>query len=257
MDKIRPIFSNNTISVSENRCPVCSKKYLIKDKKEFCFHCTEIAVADKSISKEASSWIKNRETEEVLNVFKNHSLINKDLELAELNTFKPQNQSQQDALTKAREYVESFDGKSGFFFIGEPGRGKSHLAAGIAKELTLRKKTCIFISLPRLLTEIKSTYNKKSDVSEKDILKAMQNVDLLILDDVGAEKADEDERKGAWARGKTFEVLDSRLGKSNVITTNYRSKDLIKMYGERDFSRMVQNTVPVIIEGKNYRFQGF
>ncbi|MDX8288859.1 ATP-binding protein [Metabacillus indicus] len=256
MQKIQQTFLKNTISVSKNRCPSCSKKFLLKDDKEYCFHCAEVAAADQSISEEAASWIENRKKDEMTNAFKSHSLMNQDLENAEFSTFKPQNQSQQEALRISKEFVKSFDGKSGLFFLGEPGRGKSHLAASIAKELTEKRVSCIFISLPRLLTELKNTYNKNSEVSEKDILRAMQNTDLLILDDIGAERGGE-EKGTSWARGKTFEVLDSRLGKSNVITTNYGSKELIKMYGERDFSRMVQNTTPIRIEGKNYRFQGF
>ncbi|KEZ51350.1 ATP-binding protein [Metabacillus indicus] len=255
MQKIQQNFLKNTISVSEFRCPSCSKKYLLKDGLEYCFHCTEVALVDKQLGKEASEWIKNREMDEILDVFKYHSLINRDLELAAFDTFIPKNESQKEALLKSQEYVESFNGVDGLFFLGEPGRGKSHLAASIAKSLTKRKVSCIFISLPRLLTELKNSYNKNSEVSEKDILRAMQKTDLLILDDIGADRA-KDDKGSSWARGKTFEVLDSRLGKSNVITTNYGSKELIQMYGERDFSRMVQNTTPIKISGKNYRFEG-
>lgn len=249
-------FSKNTISVSKERCPNCKRKYLFKDGNEYCFHCDQIAKEDERVSKEVTSWIENRQFEETTKLFKDHSLLNSDLERATFNNYQPETESQSYALQEAKKYIDTFDGKSGLFFIGRPGVGKSHLSVSISKEALNRKITSIFISLPRLLTELKNTYNKNSQVSEKDLLKVIQNAELLVLDDVGAEK-DENDAGTKWAKNKTFELLDSRLGKANVYTTNYDSRTLIKMYGERDFSRMVQNTKPIKIDGKNYRFKGF
>ncbi len=46
------------------------------------------------------------------------------------------------ALSKARQYVEEFDGNiASFIFSGKPGTGKNHLAAAICNELLLRGKS--------------------------------------------------------------------------------------------------------------------
>ena len=50
------------------------------------------------------------------------------------------------ALSKARQYVEEFDGNiASFIFSGKPGTGKNHLAAAICNELLLRGKSVLII----------------------------------------------------------------------------------------------------------------
>ena len=60
-----------------------------------------------------------------------------------------------------------------------------------------------------------------------------------------------------WARGKVYEVIDSRIGMATIYTTNFTGKKLFEMYGERDFSRMVQYCTTLKIEGKNHRLENF
>ena len=53
-------------------------------------------------------------------------------------------EGQMNALSKARQYVEEFDGNiASFIFSGKPGTGKNHLAAAICNELLLRGKVRI------------------------------------------------------------------------------------------------------------------
>ncbi|TYR75558.1 ATP-binding protein [Rossellomorea vietnamensis] len=245
-----------SISASDNRCPTCSRKLLLEDGKETCFYCQSVAKEDKQISNEVTEWVRNREVNELLNTFKEKSLMNRDLENATLDNYQPQNESQAQALQLTRDYIESFDGTTGLIYTGRPGLGKSHLVAGMTKEIMQKKHTCIFISLPRLFSELKDTYNKNSSKTELSILNALQKVDLLVLDDLGAER-EEDKEATTWARTKIFEIVDSRIGKSTVYTTNHAGGVLLKMYGERDFSRMIQNCKPVKMDGENYRLQAF
>lgn len=246
----------NSISASDNRCPNCKGHYIIKDNREFCFYCEVIAKEDKKVSEEVGSWIKNREVEELLSTFKEKSLMNSDLEQATLEAYLPQNDSQRNALQLAREYIDTFDKKNGLILQGSPGLGKSHLAASIVKGLIKRKYTGIFISLPRLMTELKATYSKKSELSEVQVLTALQKVDCLVMDDLGVERDGKDEAS-AWAKQKIYEIVDSRIGKSTIYTTNFTGKELLQMYGERDFSRMVQYCKPIKLDGKNYRLKDF
>jgi len=46
---------------------------------------------------------------------------------------------------------------------------------------------CLFLSLPKLLTKIKQTYNKEG-ITEAELLQVIQRVDLLVFDDIGAEQ---------------------------------------------------------------------
>jgi DNA replication protein DnaC len=249
-------LQRNMISVSENRCPNCQRKLMLKGDKEHCFYCEVIAPEDIRVSEEVNEWIKNREVDELLSSFREKSLMNRDLEEATLENYQPQNYTQIEALNHATQYVESFDKKRGLLFFGRPGLGKSHLAASVVKKLIEQKYTGIFISLPRLMTELKATYSKKSELSEIEILKALQKVDLLVLDDLGVERDGKDEAS-TWAKSKVYEIVDSRIGQATIFTTNFTGKELLGMYGERDFSRMVQNCNVVKMDGKNYRLKDF
>ncbi|MBN6886999.1 DNA replication protein DnaC [Cytobacillus horneckiae] len=247
----------NTTSVSDIRCPNCSRQLVIKDNREFCFYCEVIAPEDKKISAEVSEWVKNREINELLASFKENSLMNRDLEQATFDNYKPQNDSQANALTQAKDYVAEFDKTSGIVFQGRPGLGKSHIAAAISKEVIQKKYTSIFISLPRLMTELQATYNKNSQTTELELLKALQKVDLLILDDLGVERTQKEDNGFTWAKRKIYEIVDSRIGQATIYTTNFSGKELLQMYGERDFSRIVQNCQAIKIDGSNYRLQAF
>lgn len=247
----------NTILTSNNRCPDCKRLYLLKDGQEYCFHCDVIAKEDKQVSEEATKWVENRVVDELLTAFKEKSLMNKDLEEATLTSYFPKNESQKQALIKANEYVDNFDKKQGIIIQGDPGLGKSHLAASIVKEVVKNKHTGIFISLPRLMTELRATYSKASNLKEIDILTGLQKVDLLVLDDLGVEIDGKKDEAAAWARGKVYEVIDSRIGMSTIYTTNFTANELFGMYGERDFSRMMQYASSLKIVGQNYRLKDF
>lgn len=250
-------LQKHIILASDNRCPKCNKKYLFKDGKEFCFHCEMIAPEDKKVSAEASEWIKNREVDELLTYFKDKSLMNIDLEEATFENYHPRNQLQYEALEKSKGYAKSFDKKKRLLFQGRPGIGKSHLAASIVKEVIKQKCTGIFISVPRLMTELKATYNKNSQLSEIEVLTALQKVDLLVLDDLGIDREGINDKASTWAKQKVYEIVDSRVGQATVYTTNFSGKELLTMYGERDFSRMVQNCEVIKMDGENYRLKDF
>src|SRR5690606_29425268 len=189
--------------------------------------------------------------------FKTDSLINEDLQEATFENYIPETPSQKEALKIAKDFVQNFDGKTGLVLAGRTGVGKSHLSVSISKEIIKKKHTCLFISIPRLMTLIKSTYRKDSERSEMDVLRAVQKVDLLIFDDLGAEREDSDDQGTAWSKQKIFEITDGRAGKSTIYTSNYSGAELIQMYGERDFGRMVKDCKAVTVSGDKYRLKHF
>lgn len=255
----------NTISVSNKRCEnidivtkqQCNKRLLIQNGREFCFRCEEIAKEDLMVKNESEELIKNRGVNELLSTFRTDSLINEDLQEATFENYLPETSSQKEALEIAKDYVQNFDKKTGLVFAGRTGVGKSHLSVAISKEVIKKNHTCLFISIPRLMTMIKSTYNNKSEKTELDILRAIQNVDLLIFDDLGAEREDSDDQGTAWSKQKIFEITDGRAGKATIYTSNYTSNELIRMYSERDFGRMVKDCKAVTVIGGNYRLKNF
>ncbi len=258
-------ITNGTILVSEKRCKKvniitkqkCNRKIMIKDGKEFCFDCDYIAKEDLVVKEKSEEMIRNRELNELLSIFKQESLINEDLEDATFDNYEPETDSQKKAFKMSKDYVEGFDKKKGLVFAGKSGVGKSHLSVAITKEIMKLKYTCLFISIPQLMTSIKSTYKRDSEKTEIDILNALQTVDLLIFDDLGAERENADDAGTAWAKQKIFEITDRRAGKATIYTSNYSGAQLMKMYGERDFGRMVKDCIPITVTGENFRLKQF
>lgn len=186
-------------------------------------------------------------------IFEENSLINPDLLNATFNNFEPGEFSQ--ALEKAKSFAESFDIRNprNLFFQGSFGTGKSHLSVAVTKTVTEKGYSTIFISTPKLLTKIRSTYNKTSHQTEDQIISAITNADLVVFDDIGAEG-----ESSGWALQKLFEVVDQRIGKHNVFTTNLSSRDFEASRDlQRIFSRMMMNAEPIVMNGTDYRRKQF
>ncbi|GAE36646.1 ATP-binding protein [Halalkalibacter akibai] len=149
----------------------------------------------------------------------------------------------------------SFDFPRNLLLTGSYGLGKSHLAAAMLKELLGKGHTGIFISVPKLLTKLKATYKKNSEFAEDDLLTVLEQADCLVLDDIGAEHGND--HSGSWSIAKVFEVVDSRLGKHTIYTTNLNGRDLQEKVGARNFSRMMQQCEAITIQGDDYRLRQF
>lgn len=183
--------------------------------------------------------------------------MNDDLKPCTIKGYIPVTETQEKAKAEAIKYVREFDGIKGLLFFGNPGAGKSHLLSGMIKGvISQHEKSAIFISLPRLLSELKGTFGKQ-DINAQDIMRKLYAVDLLIVDEIGGERIDAEDEGTPYAKKILNEIVDARAGKSTCYSSNYNFKQLRAMYGERDFSRIVQYADPVKVEGPNNRLERF
>jgi DNA replication protein DnaC len=151
----------------------------------------------------------------------------------------------------AQKYVQEFDEWEGesLMFWGEPGNGKSHLATAVANELTEKGKRVVFISMPDLLEKIKATFNRDNKETEADIMRGLQLCDLLIIDDIGAEKVSD------WVQEVIFRIVDGRYKKMKPImaTSNLEPKELAERIGKRAYDRLIEISQPIKNEATSYR----
>jgi len=121
-------------------------------------------------------------------------------------------------LRRIKEASQTFAQDPQFFFtlLGEPGCGKTHLAAAIANTCLQRGLTVCFAVVPDLLDALRATFEKKSPVSYEDLVQAYLTVDLLIMDDMGTQYETE------WAREKIYQIVNHRYNQRQamVVTTN-------------------------------------
>lgn len=206
--------------------------------------------ADIKLAAEAKELQRDLANKKMRKFFDYYSLINSALKDATLENYQPNSNELAKAKQDITNYIQTFDGTKNLLLHGSYGTGKSHLSVSITKALMAKKKKCLFLSLPKLLTKIKETYNNKG-VTEDELLAAIQNVDLLVLDDIGAEHHTD------WVNSKLFEILDDRSGKSTIYTTNLNSTELRAQINERNFSRMMENTEIIKMNGRDYRRKEF
>src|SRR5690625_5555521 len=186
--------------------------------------------------------------------------ITNDLVDATVNGYKTDNKypSQEKARQAAIDFIEGYNGTQSLVLSGVPGIGKSHLSYAINKAIRSKGYKTLFIKSTDLLDAIKETYNYHSNVTQDQIFKMINGLDLLVLDDLGGEYEKKDpnnQENETWASDVLYKVIDMRLGKSLITTTNYGESELIAKYGQvqgsRIVSRMMENATPIRVEGED------
>jgi DNA replication protein DnaC len=128
-----------------------------------------------------------------------------------------QSLKQANLLTQA--FVRDYPGSAekGLLLIGPSGVGKTHLAVASLKELLRRGHGGLFCDYRELLKEIQASYNPASESTEMAILEPIRNVEVLVLDDLGASKP------SAWVLDIIGLVLNARYNerRTTILTTNY------------------------------------
>lgn len=157
---------------------------------------------------------------------------------------------------KAMDYVRIFaeddpKKRSNLLIIGNPGTGKTHLATAISR--TLKQKGFLVgqLTTGTLLSKIRATYQKGASNSEETIFNDLKKFDLLVLDDLGSEARSKDEFD--WSKNKLFEIVNHRIGKATIYTSNFNEKHLPTAIGERVYSRLYNNTKFIELVTEDYR----
>jgi DNA replication protein DnaC len=141
---------------------------------------------------------------------------------------------------EVRRYVEAvetnLDGGRGVWFTGDVGTGKTTLAMLVSRAALDAGRSVAIYSLPRLLAEIRKTFDEDADRSYLGLLERLTSVDLLHIDDVGAERTSE------WVLEQLYALVNARYENERaiVITTNLPHDKLIEQIGERTVSRLIE-----------------
>jgi len=164
----------------------------------------------------------------------------------------------------SEKFVEEFPSSPpiGLLFMGPQGVGKTHLAVGIIKALMRRKAVaCMFRAFPELLKEIQMSYSPISESSEISLLSPVLDVDVLVLDELGAQTP------STWVKDTVSYILNYRYSENKVtlFTTNYLDNDdpmstrkgvfysLRDRIGDQMRSRLYEMCKTVVMVGGDFR----
>jgi DNA replication protein DnaC len=152
--------------------------------------------------------------------------------------------------TYTRAIGQRLDEGRGIWFIGDVGTGKTTLAMLISKAAMEADRTVAIYSLPRLLALLRDTYDDDAQFSLNELIDRLCAVDLLHIDDVGAEQS------SAWVLEQLYTIVNTRYedGKALVLTTNLGQEALVDQIGPRTVSRIYEICgMPLPMHGADHR----
>src|SRR5207237_9858276 len=145
----------------------------------------------------------------------------------------------------------------GLFLEGQPGVGKTHLAVAVLKQVIHASGgRGLFYDTRDLLRVIRSTYDPSIRTTEVEVLRPVMTADLLVLDDLGAEKTSE------WVDETMNLIVNTRYNERrlSIFTSNYpdipddtEPNSLLFRIGARMRSRLHEMCEFVVMDGADYR----
>ena len=139
----------------------------------------------------------------------------------------------------AQDLVQSCAGN--VLLTGGCGTGKTHLAVAILRQAICEgfSGKAIFTTAPELLLNIREAFSEKTTVTEREVVEKYSDVDLLLLDDLGAEK------QSSWSITTLFLIIDRRLREMlpTVITSNLSLDGIESVLSKRLASRLSESRV--------------
>jgi DNA replication protein DnaC len=151
------------------------------------------------------------------------------------------------------ELAENLDRGRGLWLMGDVGTGKTSLAMLVSKAALELGRSVAIYSLPRLLARIRRTYDAElGEQSYLEFFERLTSVDLLHVDDLGAEK------RSDWVLEQLYAIVNERYEaeRSVVVTTNLDQAALEEQIGVRTVSRLVEicgDPLPLFGEDLRYR----
>ena len=172
------------------------------------------------------------------------------------SNYKPYSDNQEgykEVIDYTKTFADRYKAGDWLILSGGYGLGKTHLALACARQClkyfaekyvdehagvinySQGGTKVIFRTSSDLIQEIRDSYDSDK-INEQDVMNRFRMIPLLIIDDLGTEKASE------WQHEKMYTILDYRYRemKTTIITTNLTMRELKVQVSERIVDRMIE-----------------
>jgi DNA replication protein DnaC len=189
----------------------------------------------------------------------NLPVLYRDAELGNFNT--KGDRRLEAAVSTARAYAKEFpvmQGPLGLLFAGDPGTGKTHLAAAVMHRLMEKGHECVFFDYQQLLDRLRSGFDPAAGGVHREVYRTALECEVLVLDDLGAHRVTD------WVEDTMTALITHRCNNHLplIATTNlrdaefghnlaadYRNYTLAERIGLRARSRLFEMCRPVLTFG--------
>jgi DNA replication protein DnaC len=167
-----------------------------------------------------------------------------------------QNEKLLRAVDYAKRFVDAFPVvQKGLMLIGPPGIGKTHIAVSVLRQVVRRTGASgLYYDTRALLKDIRNTYNPVTHTAEMDVIRPVMEAELLVLDDLGAERLTD------WVEETMSLIVNTRYNerRATIFTSNYEDipddlNSLLVRVGFRLHSRLREMCEFLEYDGPDYR----
>lgn len=160
-----------------------------------------------------------------------------------LANFQTPTSAHRETLASVHAWIKSWDGKQGIGLAGNVGIGKTHLAAGITREIVLAGHDARFWNCADLLAAMRDEFEHPPEDGEESKLQDAKTVAFLAIDDMGAEKASD------WTIEQLYLLINYRSEYSlpTLFTTNLRYPDRFREHFRPRIHSRLEGVCQVIV----------
>lgn len=228
-DKVRVIEANKAALLKDHgfpadylepvyRCPDCKDTGYIDNVKCHCFR-----------QKEARILYQHSNLDKLLETENFDKLSESYLSGEELEHFRR-------TVRCCHSFIDDFDTQyRNICFYGSVGTGKSFLSCCIAHDLLESGHSVLYFSAVKFFELLSdAAFHKNSGLSLSEVMRDINDCDLLIIDDLGTEVANQ------FTISNLFSCINERHlnQRSTIISTNLSLEKLRDLYSDRVFSRI-------------------
>lgn len=217
-------FTVECLKISETR-------FITKD---YCAKCIDEkdAISAEKERLEKEQWIKDADERIRVNTRLNAGISKRNLGKC-FDDYLCDTTEQHSAKQKCMDYADNFPTDKSLLMLGSVGTGKTLLACSILEKL-VDDHNCQIIKLIDLVRHIKSTWNNNSDEDEYRVINHYVGLDLLIIDEVGAQFGSDTEKLFI------FDIIDGRYQdmKPTILVSNLDIGGVKEVIGDRCVDRL-------------------